>query len=476
MTTNCDFDLNEITENVKKVLYYSQGWFENAVQGVPAILDLWQRNKSYFIEHMNGQLIYQLPETVSFELDDRAKRSNLERFAGRVSDYYDNVPLADFLYNLKLEDFYNNITSQEYPIYYATKTVPKKFKIVKAFKFLEDNEDKLKELQSEASRIIQENVISGHLCFSVHPLDYLSISENAHNWRSCHALDGDYRSGNLNYMVDPTTVICYLRADKEAVLPHFPSDVLWNSKKWRNLLFFSNDRTLVMAGRPYPFAADSGIELIRTKLLPALNFGTWSTWRNTCINHYDDSLSGRRFVFSNMIPVGNTLKPFKEVVFDGPNTYHYNDLLRSSIYSPKWSYRQLSHSWLENSDTTGCSDEHTHIEVGEACPCPICGQDVVSFTEEMSCPHCANNCCDDDYRECEICGSMTHMDNIYNLDFSDLCICQSCWDRETVRCQECGIHDMPDVIKYREGDPRRLCPSCYKRATNSHKHIELVFN
>ena len=28
--------------------------------------------------------------------------------------------------------------------------------------------------------------------------DYLSLSENAFNWRSCHALDGEYRAGNLS--------------------------------------------------------------------------------------------------------------------------------------------------------------------------------------------------------------------------------------------------------------------------------------
>lgn len=84
--------------------------------------------------------------------------------------------------------------------------------------------------------LIQEDKVTGILCLSIHPLDYLSLSENTYNWRSCHALDGEYRAGNLSYMMDNTTVVCYLKGEDEAELPHFPAEVKWNSKKWRMLL------------------------------------------------------------------------------------------------------------------------------------------------------------------------------------------------------------------------------------------------
>ena len=37
-------------------------------------------------------------------------------------------------------------------------------------------------LQNKASQIIQEDCVEGTVCFSVHPLDYLSISENIYNF------------------------------------------------------------------------------------------------------------------------------------------------------------------------------------------------------------------------------------------------------------------------------------------------------
>ena len=91
--------------------------------------------------------------------------------------------------------------------------------------------------------------MSGDFCISIHPLDFLTSSVNTYNWRSCHALDGEYRAGNLSYMVDKSTIICYLKGANNAKLPMFPDDVPWNSKKWRVLIYVSDYWDLLFAGR-----------------------------------------------------------------------------------------------------------------------------------------------------------------------------------------------------------------------------------
>lgn len=471
------FDVKQLEEDVAKVLRYSQNFSNSQLIGIPSIINDWFENKKFFIDHMGGQLIYQLDEPISFELDEKAKREKLEHFAEQVESHYNNWPLSSFLYNLKLEDFYNNRTSKDYLCDSLSEPIPKNFKVVKAFKFFESNSEMLKQLQSEASRIIQENVISGYLCFSVHPLDYLSVSENVHNWRSCHALDGEYRSGNMNYMVDNTTVVCYLRAEKQAILPHFPEDVLWNSKKWRVLLFFSGDKTMVFAGRPYPFTSRQGIDLIRSKILPELNLGSWTEWARPNINRLVDEDSNREFCFTRMIPVGNELKRFDEIVRDGPDTYQFDDLLRSSVYQPLWSYRRRTNYW--DTEGTGCTDARTtRVEVGRYCTCPVCGSGTISYTDMMCCPSCASDYGfdDGDYYECEICGSMTFADDMYDLEYSGLRVCPDCYHRETVRCQECGIQDMPDVVKYHDNDTRCLCPGCWEEnQRNEQRPVRIEF-
>ena len=84
----------------------------------------------------------------------------------------------------------------------------------------------------------------------MHPLDFLSLSENTYNWRTCHSLDGEFKAGNLSYMIDSSTFIVYLRPEKTYnILLTFPNTVQWNSKKWRMLMFLSDDYQMMFAGR-----------------------------------------------------------------------------------------------------------------------------------------------------------------------------------------------------------------------------------
>ena len=173
-------------------------------------------------------------------------------FIDTLSRDYD-YPLADLIsfVQLNYDSFFDNLVSVGYTTADGTKIKPG-MKLSKAFKFFVDDEDILDNIQTLASRIIQNNVLSGELCVSVHPLDFLSSSENSYNWRSCHSLNGEYRSGNLSYMVDSTTFIAYIKGKDKHVLPNFPNDVKWNSKKWRTLFFTSENFEVLFAGRQYP--------------------------------------------------------------------------------------------------------------------------------------------------------------------------------------------------------------------------------
>jgi hypothetical protein len=63
-------------------------------------------------------------------------------------------------------------------------------------------------------------------------------------------------------MVDSSTVLCYLKGDNDVKIPMFPDTVKWNSKKWRTLLHFSQNKDLILAGRQYPFPSESGLDLV----------------------------------------------------------------------------------------------------------------------------------------------------------------------------------------------------------------------
>jgi hypothetical protein len=460
-------DKELLAGQVHDVIRYSQHLHGINLYGVRDIINKWYENKSFFIDKMGGKLIYEIPD-ITFTLNQDGKDFKIDRFSERVSDYYKNFGLATFLDELRTNDFFNNLTSRKYVIDVDEEesvVIPEGYKVIKAFKFFEPCEDILKQIQNEASQIIQENVVSGTLCFSVHPLDYLSISENVCNWRSCHALDGDYRSGNLNYMVDRATVVCYLRSDKQAILPRFPEHILWNSKKWRILLFFSEDYSMLFAGRQYPFVAENALDVIRKHLLYDIDGSKWSAWHNKRFSIFEEEETNTTYCLKSMIPVGNVMKPLNRIVVDGQNTHHFNDLLRSTVYTPYWSYKE-SYNWWDSTGT-GLSSESTTVKVGEACLCPVCGDYVIDFSETMMCSRCNykydynNN--SDDYVECQICGAMVHEDDTYRLTYSDLEVCRHCYENETAECQECGAIDIVDLIYYREDTRRCLCNDCASR-------------
>ena len=202
-------DINEIKERFKEVIAYSQG-IQNPE--VDELFQKWFKAKEYFIKAMNHELIYESPHKMTFSLDAKDKLFRIDVFVDIVNERWNNEDLADFIYYMR-DSFFDNITTEDYE--YKGQIIKKGTKLIRAFKYFEEDKYVLTEIQNHASRIIQEDKIEGTLCLSVHPLDYLSASENTYNWRSCHALDGDYRSGNLSYMVDNSTILCYLKADND---------------------------------------------------------------------------------------------------------------------------------------------------------------------------------------------------------------------------------------------------------------------
>ena len=461
-----NFDINKLKSQVADVIKESQGLYFTDISA-DKIIDDWLEAKKDFIRAMKGNLIYQLDYPITFNLDKKSKEDRLYKFADFIQNHYENENLCDFLYSINIEDFYNNKTSKVYECFITDEQfvkIPENFKVIKAFKFFESNKYALKELQNEASRIIQEDCITGYLCFSVHPLDFLSASENAHNWRSCHALDGEYRSGNLNYLMDKSTVICYLKSDKDVELPHFPSELHWNSKKWRTWVYFSNDKSMVFIGRQYPFISQKGISYITERFLPELGFGNWSNFYSSRIQFLEDELSSTRFFFEKFIPVGETIRPLKQLVVEGKNTHAYNDILKSTCYETPYAYNtgDSKLGW-RTYNKTGRTNDKTQFFIGKECRCPICEDGYIDFENIMACRDCATQYDigdNEDYQTCDICGISVYYEDIYTLDITDMHICNHCYQEETKVCQRCHCTDVPEMVKYHNG--QYLCVNCIK--------------
>lgn len=449
---------DSIKQKFKRVISYSQLIYEKDIN-VDDLFERWKKSKQKFIDKFNGKLIYDFGK-ISFEFDDSEKSRRVDELIERIQYHYNNNALASFLM-LMADGFFLNTVMDNYELPDGT-IIPKGAKLIKSFKYFENDKNCLTAMQDEASMLIQSNQISGNLCISVHPLDFLSLSENACHWRSCHALDGEYRAGNLSYMVDTSTVICYLRSDKDCCLAGFPPDVYWNSKKWRVLMFLSEDEKMLFAGRQYPFLSTTGINIIKNRLFPEIGYGYWGSWHKSKLNMMHDDLSNQDFYFENKVPVGKELVTLRNLVGNQPNSLNFNDLTDSSVYDCLYSYKDEGHIFLRSNLYTKCTNVNTTIfKIGGSVKCLHCGQRYIESTETMLCNHCEleiGNLDNEDFGYCDCCGRHINLNDVNYIGNSP--ICDDCVLTEATRCEICGeLYYNEDVVYDRQRN-KNVCKYC----------------
>ena len=446
-------NLSEIKLQFAKVIGFSQGIPNPNLDG---LFETWREAKRDIIEAFDGELIKEVPGTVQFQLDDKTKESYFKVFVNELDQIFDNRELVDFITQNK-DGFYDNSVVVAYEK--DDIKIPVGMKLVKAFKFFEKDKNALEQMQIMASQVIQENKIEGTLCFSVHPLDYLSISVNTYNWRSCHALDGEFRAGNLSYMCDKSTIVCYLRGANDVVLPMFPSDVLWNSKKWRVLIYLSKNWDMLFASKQYPFSSKTGLDITLDKLLEALRIESsyFKPWSCDYCDKFTRSDGSEMWLSSPYVPMHHKLIPIDELVVDDAEyPLHFNDVLRSSTYKQPY-YTFKDNFWLFDISP----DDKPIFKIGHDVKCLCCGENLITDTDLMACRKCADelNLGDEDCMVCDCCGS-----RVYDGEWSYVCgevVCDSCFSSECFVCECCDeAFFAQDKVYDRETD-EYVCINCY---------------
>ena len=460
----------DIKQQFKSVISYSQNIPDPKVD---VLFREWETNKEKFINRFGG-LIYEWSEPIEFTLDDAQKRQRAMEFATTVSDTFNNPVLAEFI-DENLDGFFENKVVKTVP----NSEIPQGMKLLKAFKYFEPNKAALRSIQDLASNIIQENKIKGTLCFSVHPLDFLSSSENTYNWRSCHALDGEYRAGNLSYMIDNCTFMVYLKgADNQKLYGFGP--VEWNSKKWRMLIHAAEDDSIMFAGRQYPFSSKSGIDTVlniyNNLMIAGKRTNPWISswykyagWRADYVDSYvpydATDMENAVSLATRYIVYDNQLVDIRRVVREGSNCLNYNDILKSTcykypyyaIYDP-YSYHSVDHLLMNP------------IVVGEEVPCLHCGEELIHNPETMRCDDCELEYGteeNDIYSSCDCCGARIYVDDAICVgDDGDL-ICDSCFHAHAFVCDYCGnVYYEADRVFVADKDNEEggswYCRGCYE--------------
>lgn len=287
---------------------------------------------------------------------------------------------------------------KEIKIQHGCKTMKALGKIASAYGL---NMSSFEDFRIKVSQILNQKVLKGNLCLSIHPLDYVTMSDNDSDWNSCMSWtdNGCYRQGTVEMMNSPMVIVAYLTASE-------PMDVCglkWSNKKWRELMIVNKDLITNIKSYPYFNSNLTKASLSLLKELAAKNVPEWN---------FDDTLMEYEphepiYVDDCRLIVYPSSDAMYNDFLNDPymNAAYFNkDLYR--IMKDEDDYERVSFNYSGKSECMGCGreadfyDNEGHL-MGECCYtvafCSICeesyrDEDELTYVDgRLLCPDCFDN-------------------------------------------------------------------------------------
>lgn len=278
-------------------------------------------------------------------------------------------------------------------------------KITKILKMLAEFyglEEEYEAFRIEHSLLLNQKELHGELCFSIHPMDYMTMSDNQSDWNSCMSWrdNGCYHGGTIEMMNSECVVVAYLAASKEADLG-FNHPLIWNNKKWRQLIIVDPNK-LVTTIKAYPYYSEDLSSLCRDWAIKLLG---WEDETYTSGLVLEDDYNDNGGIRIN----GQTICFETDIM--------YNDFgCTNHFYA-------MRNDWLKEIDRYG---GYSYCYSGEY-RCICCGAPIIE--------------------DCD------------NRDEAAT-ICMSCSGEEKVFCEECNCN-ITHSSQYTGPEGQILCENCY---------------
>lgn len=239
---------------------------------------------------------------------------------------------------------------------------------------------------------------------SLHPCDYLEMSNKDSTWESCHNLkDGSYQAGTLSYMTDDVSMIFY------TVDPEVTENFYRVPRRSRQMFFYKDG--MLFQSRLYPNDLSEPMDLYRNVVQKAIS---------TCLG----------------VPNRWILKRRREDV----NTY---------CSSGKGSRQYPDYDYYGNVSLLKAIPEHSHFVIGHPSLCVCCGKAYRSGYLKCKC---------EDVVVCKGCRQTVSIHNARYIDGAYYC--NACLHI----CGVCGrfIEGTMYPSYDRRGRLMKICESCYQ--------------
>lgn len=381
--------VDEIEKISKLIQYYTD---EEEVNHFP-LLEQWWQNKQRLYNFLNQNLIIKFPLDIAIGFNQ--KNYAIRTFRQAVS-FKGGKEYADIVHNLDYDSLVTNKLQEDRNI--KGRIFKKGIKISKVLKQCSLDENIQEAVVNEYSKFVQMLYTSGNLCISIHPLDFLSMSDNNCNWTSCHSYKGDFPGGMLSFLTDETSFLCYIEHDN----PFYINTVQVNNKRWRQILHLHPLENIVVFNLEYPFEHPVLANIICNEIEKMFNQPSFL--------HEIPTVKMEDFIINYNIDLEDPL--------------HYNDLL-TLLPSGKYVIPYLK-------VLTTYETEHfvpqSPIIVGCPAICPVCGIYNVS-SHGVKCKNC------DPLEICCTCVRAYPPEEIHIIRGEQYC--SSCFDEEFVYCDYC---------------------------------------
>lgn len=456
-------------------------WNRLYYNGLPEVMDKWENNKQNLYKILGNKIIIE-SNYITTEISEYNDIEKMYyKFFKECKEFFDAEKQSDGDANLdefcefmekfvRVNGFKENRVINDYakankPFNAYNRVFINLSKFSKTFSKFLNNPENIKGLQNLYSTYRQKlkaNQAEGKVCLSIHPLDYLTMSDNDNNWTSCHSMygddgeGGDFRIGNYNYLADEVTLVAYYitDADRECDYEALPAGVKWNSKKWRCLVHLKQegDTTVIMYSRQYPYESE-----ILIKELDKMIMDLFKDIEFHPLTYYNNLFE------TNCLGI---VSPND----DDPQSNYYVCNYNDSVHINYTKYTRISKNVPEDS----FESLYNFITIGEPIPCFECGEGIARESRDGYCKYC-----DPSIVYCDICGEL--LCDGYGDDNDGILIdiddsryaCPSCYEQNYFECKYCHI----TFTKCDESDDEKVCNFCYEKFNGKEKlilHIQEV--
>ena len=426
---------------------------------VDTVLAEWNKEKSKYLEKLfGGQLILNRPYTYAIAQDGVEREIAEAINTPEAKCYWDmkkwvKHTLCDIggipwmtLYHITNDIFEPNVLAanaydgESFKIEFPDGEIWKIPTGMKPMKILhkvivkfgdEYAEELYEEYRNWHSRLLNQTFLDGTLSLSIHPLDFMTMSDNGGSWTSCmrwqSAADddcdpGDYRMGTVECMNSPYIIIAYLHNPNKTndfMEGWYGPSLIWNKKKWRELFIVQDGIITEIKGYPFQDENLSNTALMWIKELAQNNLG-WT------YNDVEVNVNGEYETEE-----GNNLFRFRV----GPSGYMYNDFGTLKKHRARVNFNALKRRNKESSEIqiTEYMPRNSNkyniiyeIPYGGRATCMCCGQYVPYYdnrTNEVFCRDCEHS------QICPCCGEYFDEEG-YTVSAYEEPICSACFDYE----------------------------------------------